>query len=119
MEKYSFIIIIFYINLPVYSTLCFHKIQTMIILIDENQTVRRITVMNKKLYKLMNWPKIEAVEYLEESNPFEILAPKQVGTSTLFQMFYPGAVKVDLLISSSKENKVFPMEEKKTIRIRI
>lgn len=67
--------------------------------------------MNKKLYKLMNWPKIEAVEYLEESNPFEILAPKQVGTSTLFQMFYPGAVKVDLLISSSKENKVFPMEE--------
>ena len=29
--------------------------------------------MNKRLYKLMNWPKIEEIVYSESDNPHEIM----------------------------------------------
>ena len=66
--------------------------------------------MNKKLYKLMNWVDIEGITYIEEVNPFKVLGPKTVGASTLFQMFYPGAKAVDLIIKSVKDEKHVPME---------
>ena len=47
--------------------------------------------MDNKLYKLMNWPRIEGVIYSEEDNPHEILGPHVVGKSVLFQTFQPGA----------------------------
>ena len=34
--------------------------------------------MDKKLYELMNWPRIEALVYSEEDEPQEILGPHKV-----------------------------------------
>ena len=39
--------------------------------------------MKEKLYKLMNWPEIEAVIYSEEDNPHKLLGPHTVGSSCL------------------------------------
>ena len=32
-------------------------------------------IMDNKLYKLMNWPRVEGIIYSEENSPFEILGP--------------------------------------------
>lgn len=58
--------------------------------------------MNNKLYKLMNWPRIEAVIYSEEDKPHEVLGPKEIGKSVLFQTFCPGAENVALVIGNKK-----------------
>ena len=59
--------------------------------------------MDNKLYKLMNWPRIEGIIYSEEDNPKEILGPHVVGKSVLFQCFFPGAEKVNIVISDKKK----------------
>lgn len=59
--------------------------------------------MDNKLYKLMNWPRIEGIIYSEESNPHEILGPHNVGKSVLFQTFWPGAVKVNIIAGNKKQ----------------
>lgn len=53
--------------------------------------------MNKKLYKLMNWPEIEAIVYSEDDNPHRLLGPHNVTGGTLVQFFYPGAVHATLM----------------------
>ncbi|MGN0403131.1 MAG: 1,4-alpha-glucan branching protein GlgB [Acetatifactor sp.] len=64
--------------------------------------------MNKKLYKLMNWPKIEEIIYSEAENPHEILGPHKVGTQTLVQAYFPNAERVQL-VTGDKGN-AYPME---------
>ena len=59
--------------------------------------------MDNKLYKLMNWPRIEGIIYSEESNPHEILGPHITGKSVLFQTFWPEAEKVNLVIDGKKK----------------
>ena len=59
--------------------------------------------MDNKLYRLMNWPRIEGIIYSEESNPHEILGPHIVGKSVLFQTFVPGAEKVNILADNKKK----------------
>jgi len=54
--------------------------------------------MNKKLYKLMNWPLIEEITYSESDRPHEILGPHQVETNTLVQAYFPGAGRVSLIV---------------------
>lgn len=66
--------------------------------------------MNKKLYKLMNWPQIEAIVYGEENNPFNILGPHICGTNCLFQCVFPNALNVELVIGKGKEEAHFQME---------
>ena len=39
--------------------------------------------MNNKLYKLMNWPRIEGIVYSEEANPQEILGVHTTGKNVL------------------------------------
>ncbi|MCR4787869.1 MAG: 1,4-alpha-glucan branching enzyme [Lachnospiraceae bacterium] len=65
--------------------------------------------MKKKLYKFMNWPVIEAITYREESHPFETLGTKSVAGGTLFQTYYPDAVKIKLILDE-KEHRSFDME---------
>lgn len=60
--------------------------------------------MNNKLYKLMNWPRIEGIIYSEEDNPHEVLGPHVVGKSVLFQTFQPGAVSVKLVIKDEQKS---------------
>lgn len=55
-----------------------------------------VTVMTNKLYKLMNWPKIEEIIYSECDDPHALLGPHKSGDQTLFQAFFPGAKAVSL-----------------------
>lgn len=50
--------------------------------------------MDKKIYKLMNWPEIEAIVYSEECHPYNLLGPTTVGNQTLVQTFRPGVKDV-------------------------
>jgi len=65
--------------------------------------------MNNRLYKLMNWPDIEAIVYAESINPGAVLGPHSAGNSTLFQTFIPGAKEVRLRFPS--EDKSIKMEQ--------
>lgn len=65
--------------------------------------------MNKKLYNLMNWSKIEEIIYSECDDPHALLGPHAVGNQTLVQAFFPGAVKVSLVFDETGES--FPMEQ--------
>ena len=64
--------------------------------------------MNNKLYKLMNWPRIEGIIYSEEDSPQEILGPHVTGKNVLFQTFWPGAVKASIIIKD--DEKTYEME---------
>ena len=64
--------------------------------------------MKAKLYDLMNWARIDGVVYSEEDKPCTILGPQVVGSSTLFQAFFPDAKKVTLVLED--KNKRVSME---------
>ena len=65
--------------------------------------------MKEKLYQLMNWPKIEGIIYSEENHPEEILGPHVVGNSILYQVFFPFAQKVTLVLEEKRRR--IAMEE--------
>ena len=67
--------------------------------------------MDNKLYKLMNWPRIEGVIYSEEDTPHEILGPHAAGRSTLFQTFQPEAESVTLVVDGEKKKKMEMVDE--------
>ncbi len=60
--------------------------------------------MDKKLYKLMNWPGIEEIIYSECDNPHALLGPHKVGKDILFQCYYPGAVSVKLRLMDKRQD---------------
>lgn len=53
----------------------------------------------------MNWPRIEGIVYSEEANPQEILGVHTTGKNVLFQMFWPGAVKVNVHFMEEKRSE--------------
>lgn len=59
--------------------------------------------MDKKLYELMNWPRIEALVYSEEDEPQEILGPHKVKGGTLIQAFLPTAVRTEVITKETGE----------------
>lgn len=67
--------------------------------------------MNNRLYKLMNWPRIEGIIYSEEDRPHEILGPHIVGKSVLFQTFQPGVGKVSLITEDGKKTEMEMVDE--------
>lgn len=68
--------------------------------------------MNKRLYKLMNWPKIEEIVYSESDNPHDILGAHVTGSSVLVQTFQPGAKSVRLqLVDGDKSYKMEMADE--------
>ena len=64
--------------------------------------------MDKKLYKLMNWPEIEGITYSEHAHPHKILGPHEIGTSTLVQAFWPEAKEIIVKLVNS--DKMYKME---------
>ena len=63
--------------------------------------------MNKKLYKLMNWPEIEGIVYSESDDPHAILGAHAAGSSVLVQTFQPGAKSVRLqLLEGDKSDSM-------------
>lgn len=69
--------------------------------------------MTKKLYKLMNWPKIEEIIYSESDNPQELLGPHVKGGSTLIQAFFPGAVNVTIHWTGKQEDYLIDFKDLK------
>lgn len=67
--------------------------------------------MDNKLYKLMNWPRIEGIIYSEEDNPHEVLGPHTAGRGTLFQTFQPEAESVTLVVGGEKKKKMEMVDE--------
>lgn len=65
--------------------------------------------MNKKLYKLMNWPQIEGIIYSEADDPHAVLGAHVVGNSVLVQTFQPGAKSVRL--QPVEGDKSYKMEQ--------
>lgn len=49
--------------------------------------------MSEELYNLMDWQKIEALVYSEESEPQKTLKPKIMKNGILFQCFFSGSTK--------------------------
>ena len=67
--------------------------------------------MDNKLYKLMNWPRVEGIIYSEEDNPHEILGPHTAGKSVLFQTFQPEAEEVFLILPDQKKKQMEQVDE--------
>lgn len=64
--------------------------------------------MNNKLYKLMNWPEIEAIIYSESDHPHELLGAHVIGANTLVQTYLPGAKSV--ILQNKTDKKSYAME---------
>ncbi|MGL5258695.1 MAG: 1,4-alpha-glucan branching protein GlgB [Lachnospiraceae bacterium] len=68
--------------------------------------------MRDKLYNLMNWPKIEGIIYGEESKCSTILGRQYMGRNTVFQLFYPNAKSVLLILDSdAKKYEMLQQDE--------
>ena len=66
--------------------------------------------MQKKLYKLMNWPLIEGITYSEESSPYKILGDRVVGNNTLIQAYFPDVSGVNVIVYENNKKSSYPME---------
>ena len=60
--------------------------------------------MTNKLYKLMNWPKIEEIIYSECDNPHELLGPHKAGNQILIQAYFPGAKEASIVFDEPEKN---------------
>ncbi len=67
--------------------------------------------MNDKLYKLMNWPKIEEIIYSECDNPHELLGPTRMGKQILMQAYFPNAKEVFVTWNKEKVSMELADEE--------
>lgn len=68
--------------------------------------------MNKKLYKMMNWPEIEGIVYSESDDPHALLGAHVTGNCVLVQTFWPGAKSVRLqLVDDDKSYKMEMADE--------
>lgn len=65
--------------------------------------------MNKKLYKLMDWPAIEALQYGEEDQPQKVLGAHVVGRNMLYQTYLPGASKVSVVLEEEDKTESMDM----------
>lgn len=66
--------------------------------------------MTKKLYKLIDWARVEGVVYSEEDNPHDFLGVRKELTGYLFQTFFPYAKKVSVVVKALNDAKEYPME---------
>ena len=62
--------------------------------------------MEKKLYDMMHWGRIEAVVYAEEDKPYDFLGAHGTENGTLIQAYFPDASGVSVLY----RGKEYPME---------
>ena len=59
----------------------------------------------------MNWPMIEEIIYSESDHPQDILGPHAVGGHTLYQAYFPQAVRAELRISGKETLKKMEMTD--------
>ena len=58
--------------------------------------------MDEKVYGYMDWPRIEAIVYGEETAPRDVMGPRITQDGVLIQGFFPDAEEVSVI--SGKEN---------------
>lgn len=63
--------------------------------------------MNELIYGYMDWPRIEAVVYGEETSPRDVMGPKITRDGLLIQGFFPGADEVSVICGKD----VYPCEK--------
>jgi 1,4-alpha-glucan branching enzyme len=63
--------------------------------------------MNEKVYSYMDWPRIEALVYAEESAPKDVMSPRLTPDGVLIQGFFPDADAVQVL----SEGEEYEMEK--------
>ncbi len=71
---------------------------------------RGLDHMNNKLYKMMNWPKIEDIIYSECDDPHALLGPHLRGNQTFVQAYFPGAKAVTIEFDRQSQLKSVEME---------
>ncbi|MCR4658162.1 MAG: 1,4-alpha-glucan branching enzyme [Lachnospiraceae bacterium] len=66
--------------------------------------------MDRKLYRMMDWSRIEGIAYVDEDNPHDLLGGHYVKDGILIQAFFPGAKKVKVVVQISRSFKEYDME---------
>lgn len=66
--------------------------------------------MDKKLYKLMDWARIEQIVYSEEDCPHDFLGGHYIKGGILFQCYFPGADSVKVIVTINDEQQTVKME---------
>ena len=62
--------------------------------------------MDEKVYGYMDWPRIEAIVYGEETAPRDVMGPRITQDGVLIQGFFPDAEEVSVI--SGKKTTLFP-----------
>ena len=66
--------------------------------------------MTKKLYRILDFPRIEGIVYSDEDKPHEVLGISKQFGGYLLQAFFPDAKKVYACIRDKKDIKEYEME---------
>ena len=65
--------------------------------------------MDEKVYGYMDWPRIEAIVYGEETAPRDVMGPRITQDGVLIQGFFPDAEEVNVI--SGKKTYVCEKED--------
>ena len=65
--------------------------------------------MDEKVYGYMDWPRIEAIVYGEETAPRDVMGPRITQDGVLIQGFFPDAEEVSVI--SGKKTYVCEKED--------
>ena len=66
--------------------------------------------MDKKLYKMMDWARVEQVVYSEEDNPHDFLGAHYVPGGLLIQCFIPNAISARAIVKIAGKEKIVKMD---------
>lgn len=66
--------------------------------------------MDKKLYSMMDWARIEQIVYSEEDDPDSFLGAHIVPEGLLVQCFFPGADKCEVILKINDTEKSYNMD---------
>ena len=72
--------------------------------------------MDNKLYKLMNWPDIEAVIYSESDHPENVLGCHEVNGGFLIQAFFPNAVSVKVRNLTNDKESILELVDEEGVK---
>ncbi len=67
--------------------------------------------MNKKLYGMMDWARIEGLVYSEENQPHDFLGAHRTDDGVLIQSFIPTAAKVEVVLSGTSSTVLMDQED--------
>lgn len=66
--------------------------------------------MDETIYQLMNWPKIEALVYSEEDQPYQVLGPQKTSKGILVNAYMPTAKSIELILLEKEKKNSYVME---------